>query len=99
MIEFFIVHSFIFHSSVIYRPTEIGSNVVMIHQLTFADKACGMTDGVAVLDNVLALGNITKGKLMACRDAGEVLQRHCHCVGRIDLKELFQLINGLTNNN
>lgn len=69
MIELFIVHSFIFHSSVIYRSTEIGSNIVVIHQLAFADKAGGMADGVAILNHILALDNITKGKLMACGDA------------------------------
>ena len=93
MIELFIVHSFIFHSSVIYRPTEIGGDIVVIHQLTFADKARGMTDGIAILDNILTLGNVAKGKLMACGDARKILQGHSHCVGRMDLKELLQRIN------
>ena len=93
MIELFIVHSFIFHSSVIYRSTEIGSNIVVIHQLAFADKEGGMADGVAILNHILALDNITKGKLMAYGDAGKVLQCHGHRVGRIDLKELLQRIN------
>ena len=57
----------------------------MVYQLSLADGASGVADGVAVLDDILALCNIAKGKLMTCRDAGTVGEGHGNGVCRMDL--------------
>ena len=49
----------------------------------------------AVLDDVLALGDVAKGELMTSGDPGQVLQGYGHRVNGIYLKELFQRINEL----
>ena len=48
-----------------------------------------MANGVAVLDDVLALGDVAKGELMTSGDPRQVLQGYGHRVNGIYLKELF----------
>ena len=70
---------------------------MMIHEFTFADITGGMTDGIAILDDILSSGNVAEGKLMASGNAWKVLQGYSHRIGGIDLKKLLQRINGLTD--
>ena len=46
---------------------------MMIHEFAFADITGGMTDGIAVLDDVFSSGNVAEGKLMASGNARLVL--------------------------
>ena len=69
---------------------------MMIHEFTFADITGGMTDGIAVLDDILSGGDVAEGKLVASGNVGQVLQGHSHRIGGIDLKKLLQRINVLT---
>lgn len=80
---------------VVQRTAEVRGDVIMVHQLAFMDVAGGMTDGVAVLDDVLADCDVAEGELMARRNAWKVLQGHSDRVGRVDLKERLQGIKKL----
>ena len=70
---------------------------MMIHEFAFSDITGGVTDGIAVLDDILSSRDVAEGKLMASGNARKVLQGHSHRIGGIDLKKLLQRINGLTD--
>ena len=64
---------------------------MVVHQLTFADGVGGMPNGVSVLNDVLALGNVAKGKLVAGRDAGHLLQGYRYGICGVYLEKIFHL--------
>ena len=72
-------------STIIYCAAEVRGDIMVVHELSFSDVACGVANGVAVLDDVLALGDITQGELMARRDSGQVLQGYGHRIRGIYL--------------
>jgi hypothetical protein len=64
---------------------------VVVNQLAFADGTSGVPDGVAILDDILALDDVAEGKLVAGRDAGQLLQGNRHGISRVYLKKRLHL--------
>ena len=52
---------------VLERTAEIGLEVVLVHPVARLQVAARMADGVAVLDDVLALLDVAQQHLVACR--------------------------------
>ena len=87
---------------VVEQTGKVGTDILLVDPCTGFDCLARMTDGIAVLDDILALGEILQGNLMPCgnvfekRNCLSVNIQHSTCllrensdhdvVGRIDSK-------------
>ena len=64
---------------------------MMVHQLTLADGADGVTDWVSVLYDIFAFSDIAEGELMTGWDAGHLLQGYRYGICGVYLQEFLHL--------